>query len=103
LLAAVGAPNGAQCNTGLALKSSQGWVNSGGDRSGTDSSGLALLPQVMTPSAGTVWVVRTEVWSSASYSEQFAALDVSYGSDCATFERLRSINQTAFSVRCVAD
>jgi uncharacterized protein (TIGR02145 family) len=103
LLAAVGTPNGSGCDTGLALKTTQGWVNTNGDRSGTDSSGLSILPQVMTPSAGTVWVVRTHVWSAASHAEPFGVLDVSYGSDCATIARASSIVQTAFSVRCVAD
>jgi uncharacterized protein (TIGR02145 family) len=103
LLETVGTSSGPSCDTAGALKSTRGWVNEFGDRSGSDSSGFTLLPQSITPSAGTVWVTRTGMWTSASFSEPFANLDVSYGTNCATLERWTSIVAAYYGVRCVAD
>lgn len=102
LLDAVGTATGPDCDTGAALKSTEGWVNAGEDDVNTDTSGLSVLPQVMTPSAGTVWVTMTGIWTASTNAQGVGVLMLGFGDDCARVDRFRSLQRT-HSVRCVKD
>lgn len=97
LLDTVGETVGDSCDTGRALKTTQGWVN-GADYSGADSFGFALLPQHLYAAGGTVWVGRTWLWTTASPAT-FLEVELH---DCAKLNSLEGVGRGA-GLRCVAD
>jgi uncharacterized protein (TIGR02145 family) len=90
--------------TGMPLKSTQGWTYGGEDDPATDASGLSVLPQEMSPNAGTVWAVRAGIWTAESNSGRFRLLSLSVGAPCAYVDEVISSNGwRRYTVRCVAD
>lgn len=102
LLANIGTPSGAACDTAVALRATSGWRYENVVPEATDSSGMALFPQTLLKSAGNYEGNAASIWAAGT-GTRLEMLEVGIGSSCATLASYSSAGSRLASIRCVAD